>query len=356
MSIDKISISNFQSHQDTTLELHPGINAVIGPSDSGKTSILRSLYWAIYNRPSGDAFVSYWARNEKGKQVETTQIIIEKGNQYVARYRSADLNGYKLQDQNLEAIRTDVPATVKDFFNIEDVNLQKQMDAPFLLSGSAGEIARFFNRIIKLDVIDSALSLADKKKRDTVKDLKTEKEKIEQLEKELKEYTWIDKAEPIIKKAEELLAEQKKDETGIESLGASVLEYNGLKDKLPALNEIISLETSLIRAEKLAEKIEKARAELEPLEKSAESYDIYKKQLEKLPDIEKAGEIYSEAEKIGAEIRESTENGIILKGSQDEYERAEKTIKHRSELVQELTESLPDVCPTCGAPMRKDNV
>jgi len=36
-------------------------------------------------------------------------------------------------------------------FNFDSVNIQKQMDAPFLLSESAGEVARFFNSTIWLE-------------------------------------------------------------------------------------------------------------------------------------------------------------------------------------------------------------
>ena len=64
--IDKISIKNFQSHPNTELELDPGINVITGSSDNGKTSIFRALYWIIYNRPSGNSFISNWIKDEKG--------------------------------------------------------------------------------------------------------------------------------------------------------------------------------------------------------------------------------------------------------------------------------------------------
>ena len=58
--IQKLNIQNFQSHKDTKLEFHPGVNVIIGQSDSGKTAIIRALRWLIWNRPGGDDFRSDW--------------------------------------------------------------------------------------------------------------------------------------------------------------------------------------------------------------------------------------------------------------------------------------------------------
>ena len=58
--IQSLQINNFQSHKYSVMELHKGVNVIIGPSDSGKTTILRALRWLVWNRPSGDAFRSDW--------------------------------------------------------------------------------------------------------------------------------------------------------------------------------------------------------------------------------------------------------------------------------------------------------
>ena len=75
--ISGLLLKNFQSHKKTILHFHPGVNAIIGKSNSGKTAILRALYWIIYNRPSGISFVSFWNRDKKGNPIEPTlaQII-----------------------------------------------------------------------------------------------------------------------------------------------------------------------------------------------------------------------------------------------------------------------------------------
>ena len=56
--IKSIELQNFQSHVKTIIEpAGPGFLTVItGPSDSGKTAIIRALKWLLYNQPQGAEF------------------------------------------------------------------------------------------------------------------------------------------------------------------------------------------------------------------------------------------------------------------------------------------------------------
>src|SRR5665647_764854 len=60
--IKSLEIHNVQSHKDTFLEFDPGVNVIIGSSDSGKTAILRAIKKVVFNRPLGDSFISNWAK------------------------------------------------------------------------------------------------------------------------------------------------------------------------------------------------------------------------------------------------------------------------------------------------------
>jgi DNA repair exonuclease SbcCD ATPase subunit len=266
------------------------------------------------------------------------------------------MNAYKLPSETLEAIRTDVPDAVKKFFNLEEVNLQKQMDAPFLLSESAGEIARFFNRIIKLDVIDAALSLADKKKRDNTRDRKIIEEEIAGLEKELERFNWIESAESLTDKAQKIQDRKDQFETDLESLEASLRVYEAANERIQKASRFVNAEDSLQRAEKLSEKLKEAQSELETLEKSLESYNYHENKLKTLPDTEKAAKILPEIEKINAEIEKTREKADSLTILKNRFEDSKEIAQERTKSIQDLTSRLPDVCPACGAPIRKDNV
>src|SRR4030066_1118308 len=187
MALSSIKLNNFQAHKESIIDLSLGINVVIGSSDSGKTAVLRALRWCINNRPSGKAYISYWNRDKDGNPKEGTSVSVIKGLLKVKRERSEKFNGYDFgEDDKLEALKTDVPQEVSSFFNLSEVNIQKQMEAPFLLSESPAEIARFFNEIIHLDLIDTVLSKAELMRRRLNQDLSAAVEKEKTLSEDLK--------------------------------------------------------------------------------------------------------------------------------------------------------------------------
>jgi DNA repair protein SbcC/Rad50 len=147
--IRSIHLENFQSHKDSIFHFTDGVNSIIGASDSGKTACIRALKWVITNRPSGDSFIKHGT--------DFARVTLKTDRHTITRTRSGQENSYTLNGQVFDAIGTDVPEDVLRALNLNDLNLQFQMDAPFLLTESSGEVARKINRIIKLDDIDSTL-------------------------------------------------------------------------------------------------------------------------------------------------------------------------------------------------------
>lgn len=147
--IKSLGIQNFQSHRDSSLEFSPGVNVIVGTSDSGKTAVLRALKWVINNRPSGEAFRSTWGGD--------TSVSIEVDDKAIERFKSSKSNLYFVNEQEYEGFGTKVPDEVQKILNIDETNLQAQFDAPFLISESPGEVAAYFNKIARLDQIDSGL-------------------------------------------------------------------------------------------------------------------------------------------------------------------------------------------------------
>ena len=49
--VRRITLENFQSHKHTEMEFGPELNVIVGPSDSGKSAIIRALKWVMYNEP-----------------------------------------------------------------------------------------------------------------------------------------------------------------------------------------------------------------------------------------------------------------------------------------------------------------
>lgn len=71
MKIQEVTIEGYQSHTNSTFRLSPGLTVITGPSDAGKTAIIRALRWFAFNEPTGEAFL-HTIRNPDGSVKEMT--------------------------------------------------------------------------------------------------------------------------------------------------------------------------------------------------------------------------------------------------------------------------------------------
>ncbi len=147
--IRSVQIKNFQSHAKTSIGFVDGVNVITGSSDSGKTAIIRAIKFALTNRPSGDDFRSNWGGD--------TSVDIEFTDGNKLHRSKGSRNLYKVNGLELVAFGSDVPDEVLKCTNMADINTQSQLDSPFLLSKTSGEVAVHFNKIARIDQIDKGL-------------------------------------------------------------------------------------------------------------------------------------------------------------------------------------------------------
>jgi len=57
MPLKKLVLENFQVHPKLSLDLDPHITCIIGPSDVGKSAVIRALRWLCQNVPDGAEFI-----------------------------------------------------------------------------------------------------------------------------------------------------------------------------------------------------------------------------------------------------------------------------------------------------------
>ncbi len=182
--IKSVVLKNFQSHKNTTVLFCDGINAIVGLSDSGKTSILRAIDWVVNNKPSGEEFISSWSK-------ETSVTITLDNGVVVRRGRSPSDNYYMIDDEEFRAFGVHVPIEIKNVMNMEQINIEKQLDPPFLLGSSPGEVAQILNQIVNLGGIDCAISNIRKEKMKADQEYRTEKTRWEESIDQLKQYDYL---------------------------------------------------------------------------------------------------------------------------------------------------------------------
>jgi len=236
--IKSVSIQNFQSHARTELNFHEGVNVIVGTTDGGKTAIIRALRWLIWNRPSGDALRSRWG-GATNVQLETEEGVITRSKDKIDKY-TLRLKGQ--EDIEFKAIGTSVPAEIQGVLNISEINLQNQHDATFLLSDTPGAVATHFNKVARLDRIDSATSAingwirglkSDVSHLET--DIATEKAKLPQFEN-------LEKFEIEIEALEQMESRLTSMRGKRDTLKKDITRYTDLEEEIEMLTPLLELE------------------------------------------------------------------------------------------------------------------
>lgn len=180
------------------MEFSTGVNVIVGSSDSGKSSVIRALWWVAENRPAGDEFRSDWADKEP------TVVEVQTGEgDCVERFKSKTSNYYDLNGNPYAGFGQEVPEPVAKALNLADINIQQQHDAPYLLAESPGQVARTLNQIVHLDKIDSTLANIESRKREVGQKIKAGAEQLEGLNQALSGFPDLEAAEEFVKDLEE---------------------------------------------------------------------------------------------------------------------------------------------------------
>lgn len=341
--IKSIELKNIQSHENTKIEFSKGINCIIGSSNNGKSAILRGLYWVKYNRPLGiDSLASHWALNKKGDLNDSMSVTIENDYGKVTRKRTKSENQYIVNDEVLNVVKSDVPDSVEKILKLSDTNIQRQLDEPFLLSCTSGEVAKYFNKIVRLDVIDKVLSNAESTRRKTKQEIEHTENQIKDCESKLESFNWLDTVETLLNKYERV---EKKNTEIREKL-------NDLKEKFTKYMELVDFvnKNDFSDAKKIIEKIEKTSSDNLNLEEKIHnlSNDVsYMENVKIYPDFSKEKKTIEKLLNYNPDRKqmEKMKNNVYMYGIQQMH------IENSDADIKCLREQLPEVCPLCGSPM-----
>jgi len=244
--IKALSLSNFQSHKQSSLEFDPGVNVIIGPSDSGKTAIIRALRWLVWNRPLGDAMRSTWGGETKVELILDQERIIrskDKADEYILG--ATEPPKAKIL---FKAFGTTIPPEITQALNLNAINLQQQLDSPFLLTDSSGEVAKHFNKVAHLDQIDSGLKNVQSWLNEIARTITSDTQREKQLTEELKEFTDLDRFEMEVEVLERL-------QTSMITMINQKRALDALIEELGEIDQDIEEQEEILKAEPLLDKI-----------------------------------------------------------------------------------------------------
>ena len=349
--IKSVHIQNFQSHKDSILNFDPGMNVIIGQTDRGKTAIIRSLIWGINNSPGGDSFRSNWG-GDTSVEIKTTENII------VTRTKTNKLNSYELNtiEEPFLAFGQNVPEEIKKALNFDSINLQKQLDSPFLLSETSGAVALHFNKIAKLEQIDKSRSLIQSEINSITASIKSNESLIKEKKKELSSFIDIEEWEKQLIRLEK--KQKKIDEiyTELSSIESFCDDINEIEGEIIEYQNLIKSEAAIDKLLLNFEKLNKARKEFKELKTI--SLDLYVNEVKEKKyntfilaetDINKIIDLYASLKQTQQKSNELSE---LVDSITTLNIRQENGLKSLKDLEEFYHTNFPDICPLCETKLK----
>jgi exonuclease SbcC len=330
------------------LDLAPGVNVIVGASDSGKTAIIRALRWLIWNRPSGEAFRSTWGGPT------SVQISLEDDDaDHVVTRLKGDVNTYLFDDNIYKAFGADVPEYIRKVLNnIDETNLQMQLDAPFLISKSPGEVAAYFNRIAHLDQIDFGVKNVSSAIRTLTQGMEDDEKWKTTYEEELKTFEYLDKFEVDLEELETLnekyynLLEQDRRLTSLKNqvviIEHDIEETSKVLVHESAVNYIFDVRELISNAR---EKQDTIRSKIEEIEEIEQEITVVEAEQALLPEIDALLKMYKEQQEIAGNLGILSNLCLTIKEVLSDIKTLDAEM---NALEVDFHKHMPEQCPLCG--------
>lgn len=331
--INSVKLTNFQKWKEKEIIFQPGINVIIGESRKGKSSIFRSLLFALMNESKKTNFVTW---GEKFSEVE-----VDMNGSVIIRRKSLNgsKNEYEIDGALLKAFGVGVPDEVQKVAKIEDINIQRQHDPDFLvtMTMSAGDRGKYLNQLVGLESIDESFSKASEMQSATTSKLKARKEQLAEIEEQKEKLSFLDEA---IVSFEEIDSRKK-------ATQQTLLNIRAIEDKVMAVTkidsqtiagyeDILRITSSLEESKLKLDAINNKRLHLEKL------IDKYPVEIKIEPLVKMVSRIIS----MSKQQDEVDRLDLLVEKFKNIGEKNKKIISDEKEAMAELFELSP-TCPLC---------
>ncbi|MCX7749771.1 MAG: AAA family ATPase [Clostridia bacterium] len=347
IKILRVKIENFQSHENSILEFTDGLNVIIGPSDQGKSAVVRAIKWVFYNEPRGMEFIRHGT--------SAARVTVELSNGYtIIRERSQRVNRYVVIDPQkgsitLEGFGNEVPQEVVRAHGIPKVmldtdkssslNISEQLEGPFLLSESGAIRAKAIGRLTGLHIMDRAM-------KDTMTDLRRENQTSDRLIREMKEVDQsleefkdlpllerkINNLDWITQNLERSISKKDKLNRLQNSINTFKKEYTDVKSTLEKLQGLEACEGYVRESDVLLKKIIQLKDSQKSLNEVQSGIEESRNSLEKTSKIHSLAEVIAEiSEKKVRFERIEAVRSLLLK-TEDEQKNVKRVLEQTEKL------------------------
>jgi exonuclease SbcC len=195
----KVNIKDYQIIKKASLEFIPGLNVIVGPSNNGKSSILKAIKACIYTVPGANPIRAGQNQYLVGIEYNGHTVILQKG---------LKESVYIVDGEKYTKYGTTTPKVVSDALGLKELvlnnnkeilNYCNQMDYPFLIDRTSVELFRFIVDSGENDRVSDALKSMVSDRQSISKDINLIQGGIDTVDLEIKSYKdKLDKSKEII--------------------------------------------------------------------------------------------------------------------------------------------------------------
>lgn len=261
--IQRLTIQNFQNH-NSEFKLSPGINVIVGPSNVGKTVVVRALEWLRTNRPLGTAFLRHGMGKDDECKVEISYVRpgrktpVKLGRRRVVKGK---INEYYIGSDSMKAIGSDVPQVITDCLNFSDLNVQTQLMPHFLVLDSPGAVAKAINAAAHLEDMDVCVAEGNRRVRFYRSAIEQGEEEVEQLGKELIGFKDLGSLSEAVADAQECHKRVQKLKAQFDDLNMATMELLGAERRIAQAPDAALLQAAIEQAD-IVEELQRESREL----------------------------------------------------------------------------------------------
>lgn len=349
--IKNLHIQNSQSHKNTYMEFHKGLNVIVGDTDSGKSVIMRSLDKVIYNGISSKGLISHW-----GGPLSISVTV--EDNKITLKHDKKDT--YTLNKTKFSAIGSKVPEEISTALNMEDVNFQHQSEYWFLLNETSGYVASYLNQIANISQIDSVTRSIKSDLNKTKRNIEHDKETLTEKETQLSEYSYLPNFKAAIDEVRNLIKKIEDYQFKIGIIKSNLNKLDSFETLLTENKKLLILKPLINETLHIKETIEKTKARQKRLVKLYDSYisiedevkDIYQL-VELKPIIETTIKLKNKQSNLKLKLDALKLNMSKLSSFDEKIKIAQSNKLTQMNIYESELHKL-DKCFFCGSKITKD--
>lgn len=366
LKVTNIIAHNFQSHKHTEINnFHEHLNVIVGPTDSGKTTLFKRLpKWVFFNDLEGDFFIrdnDEGKTNKKGellKESECYGTVVFNNDMQLTRKRLKSKNIYELIDENgelheFENFDDKVPLKIQETIHMMKQVIDKDLKCNFnippkkefgLVYAKNSDKAKIIGSFAGTNIIDVAIRDIQADKTNATSKVSDLNKDVIKLEKQIKAFGDMERREKLLKQAISMVEEIEELTSKLNNLKASKEIIDVQTKIIEVQNKVILKEQYVLGQEEYLNSIDKTVSEII---ESTSKYEQFSSNIENITtlkeDIRKYDETIKNEKRVKAKEKKLLDLEMKFKSiasSEDETPKLEalqsidKNIKHYIQVIE----------------------